>query len=543
MGQDGEERIVTLKEKAQQAGEEINVLAENLGKIAGKVSEIDVSVFTEAMSRIGSIDTSNLTTVMENMQSGFGQMEEMCTGITTLGSNLGELFGSGGIFPAIKDSLSGLFGSSGLLGGAALGPIIAVVLAIAAFVAGLTYVFQTNEEVRESFSQAIATIKDSLEPAFEFFTNTVLPDLQAAWQGILEILTPLGEFLESTFTSIWQDILNPALQYLGETVIPILVETFENLWNNVLVPAGTFIGEVLSPVFQILADILTMLWQEVMLPLADFIGTVLGGVFEVVCELINDVVIPRVNEMIEVFDFLWHNVFEPIIGFLEETLQPVFESVFESIGEIIDNLKESFGGLIEFVAGVFTGDWERAWEGVKKIFSSIWDLMGSLVKTPLNVMMILFEKLANGVIDAWNKIKTILNGLTFTVPDWIPFIGGNSFGFQFQMSEHISLPRFESGGFPNTGELFMARENGITEMVGSFGGRTAVANNDQIVDGIASGVRTANAEQNALLREQNQLLRGILDKDSHIKVKDVFEAVRSENESYLKRNGHGAFAY
>ena len=74
---------------------------------------------------------------------------------------------------------------------------------------------------------------------------------------------------------------------------------------------------------------------------------------------------------------------------------------------------------------------------------------------------------------------------------------------------------FASGGFPQTGELFIAREAGA-EMVGSIGRKTAVANNDQIVAGIASGVATANTESNALLREQNTLLRAMLEKESGV---------------------------
>jgi hypothetical protein len=78
-----------------------------------------------------------------------------------------------------------------------------------------------------------------------------------------------------------------------------------------------------------------------------------------------------------------------------------------------------------------------------------------------------------------------------------------------------SLPLFANGGFPTTGQMFIAREAGA-EMVGSIGHRTAVANNDQIVNGIANGVAEANDEQNALLREQNSLLRAILEKDSGV---------------------------
>ena len=75
-----------------------------------------------------------------------------------------------------------------------------------------------------------------------------------------------------------------------------------------------------------------------------------------------------------------------------------------------------------------------------------------------------------------------------------------------------------NGGFVDGGDIFIANENGVPEMVGTFGNRTAVANTDQIVSGIASGVAQANEEQNALLRQQNSLLRGILEKDASVRI-------------------------
>lgn len=79
-----------------------------------------------------------------------------------------------------------------------------------------------------------------------------------------------------------------------------------------------------------------------------------------------------------------------------------------------------------------------------------------------------------------------------------------------------AIPTYATGGFPETGQAFIARENGIPEMVGTIGSRTAVANNDQIVESISVGVADANSEQNALLREQNSLLRALLEKDSGV---------------------------
>ena len=96
---------------------------------------------------------------------------------------------------------------------------------------------------------------------------------------------------------------------------------------------------------------------------------------------------------------------------------------------------------------------------------------------------------------------------------------GISWGEKEVLGFKISYPSgfytYAQGGFPEQGEMFIAREAGA-EMVGTIGRKTAVANNDQIVSGIAGGVAEANAEQNVLLREQNSLLRAILEKDSGV---------------------------
>lgn len=80
-----------------------------------------------------------------------------------------------------------------------------------------------------------------------------------------------------------------------------------------------------------------------------------------------------------------------------------------------------------------------------------------------------------------------------------------------------NIYRFASGGFPEQGQLFLARESG-PELVGRIGSRTTVANNDQIVRGISSGVESANERQNQLLREQNSLLRALLEKDATVRI-------------------------
>jgi hypothetical protein len=94
--------------------------------------------------------------------------------------------------------------------------------------------------------------------------------------------------------------------------------------------------------------------------------------------------------------------------------------------------------------------------------------------------------------------------------------------------------KMADGGFLSVGQLFIAREQG-PELVGQLGGSTAVANNDQIVSGIASGVASANAEQNTLLRQQNEYLRRLLDKQLVVQPSVAFARVSQMSEQMYER--------
>ena len=325
-------------------------------------------------------------------------------------------------------------------------PILIVIGAIAALVVGLVYVFTTNEDVRNSFQDIINTFVENLQPLFQLFTETIIPNLQNAWNGLMQILQPLADFLTNMFTSCWNDFIIPALQYISETVLPTVISTFENLWNNVLVPLGSFIGDVLTPIIKIISDVLNILWKNVVVPLGNALGNILSKAFEGVSEVLNNTVIPIVNAVINVFQWLWNNVLSPIIDFLWNNLKPVFETVFGAIGDIINGLSKTFGGLIDFITGVFSGNWSKAWEGIKNIVSGIWDAIWGAIKGVINSILGGIEGMANGVIKGINWIIKALNNLSFDVPDWVPMFGGKKFGFNLSTLNEISMPRLAKGG-------------------------------------------------------------------------------------------------
>ena len=180
-------------------------------------------------------------------------------------------------------------------------------------------------------------------------------------------------------------------------------------------------------------------------------------------------------------NFLIEKIWQPILNFIDKTFVKNFKRGFETLGGIVDNfktnvdrvissVKEIFEGIITFVTGVFTGDWEKAWNGVVQVFDTIVSGLGNIFKRPLNVIIDGINSFLRGL----NKIK---------IPDWVPGVGGKGFNIP-------EIPRLATGGVLNAGQLFIANEAG-PELVGNYGRKTAVLNNAQIVDAVSVGVYKA----------------------------------------------------
>lgn len=142
--------------------------------------------------------------------------------------------------------------------------------------------------------------------------------------------------------------------------------------------------------------------------------------------------------------------------------------------------------------------------------------------------------LVNGVIDAINDMFHIqFNGLSIMGITLIP-------AFDIRLVDIPHIPFFEDGGFPNEGQLFIAREAGA-EMVGAMGRRTAVANNDQIVEGISAGVSVAN---DGVIAAIYALLNVVEEKDFSVNIGDnqIGESYDRYNRTRGVRVNTGAFS-
>ena len=246
-------------------------------------------------------------------------------------------------------------------------------------------------------------------------------------------------------------------------------------------------------------------------------------------ELLENIRISFETKWDELVDW-WSNT--AIVTWWEEHVKPWFET--EKWKTMLENIKTSFKKKWdiqkwwdEHVAPWFTKErWQKLGENLKNgIYEGFKGLANKVVDVLNNVISSL-ESMLNTALDGINDLLSKLNESPL----------GKMLDFDFQV-RNVSfgrIPRFEDGGFPDRGSLFIANEAG-PEMVGRIGRRPAVANSDQIVDGITAGVANGNEVLAELLVRVIELLEKINDRDPEI-VFDTAEGIKAMREREA-RNG------
>lgn len=365
--------IFTSPEVEQAATRFANILAINLGKIAGSAASIGASIADNLLGGISLFLQQNKDRVIEYIVAMFD-----------IGSRIAEISGNfskalATVFSSLRSdsakqltaSIIGIF-SEAFMGGTELaGTFAADVLdtITAPFLENTDYIRTTLEDTFSAVEPIFSTIKDLISETFEKIGATydehVAPMLATFKQGFTEIGTLLLDVYNTYFLPVLQNLSGRFVDFKDQYLSPLIDKFLE------------FGGKV--------ADAVTKLWTGVIQP---FIEWFITNVAPVIATCLQDVI-------------------DTFFGF------------WESVSGIIEGLLTALGGVIDFIVGVFTGDWSLAWEGIKEIFSGIWDALKELVSGAVtfiqNVVNLAWTAISGVTSTIWNGIKALLN----TIWNWL----------------------------------------------------------------------------------------------------------------------------
>lgn len=373
--------IFTSPEVQQAANRFANILAINLGKIAGSVASIGASI---ADNLLGGISLF--------LQQNKDRIKEYIVAMFDIGSRIAEIEGKvakawSTVFSSLRSDsakqinvdIIGIF-SEAFMGGTELaGTFAADVLdtITAPFIENADYIRTTLEDTFSAVEPVFSTIKDLAAETFEKIGTTydehVAPMLATFRQGFTEIGT------------LWLNLYNahilPVLQNLSTRFVEFKDQYLSSLIDKFL----EFGGKV--------ADAVTKLWTGALQPF---------------------------------IEWFMSNV-APVIASCLQAAIDTFFGFWESVSGIIEGLLTALGGVIDFVVGVFTGDWSLAWEGIKEIFTGIWETLKELVSGAVtfiqNVVNLAWTAISGATSTIWNGIKALLN----TLWNWLKSLANTLF--------------------------------------------------------------------------------------------------------------------
>lgn len=397
-----------------------------IGKVmqgqVGALSRVGVS-FTEVQAEIlkTGTETEKTAALIEVLNSNFGGLAQS-TRMTTEGAIIAMNNAWGDMKEVLGSFLLPILGRIATWFSSKIPTIQA--FAVSAF-----------EKIREVITPIYETVMPLLQQGFQYFSdnviplfsanvgevsNTILPLLIGAFKNLAEkVLPPLQRIFEVFITDILPSLSNAYMQWITN-VYPIFVDAFNYIVNNVLPPVIQIIEYLATEIIPLLAA----KFQEWIPVIIDIVK----GLW--------DAIKIYIDLLVKAFEFAWPYI-KDIVG-----------NAINTISGVISGLLKLLRGVIDFVVGVFTGDWERAWSGVRDIFGGIWDSIKSIFKGAINALIAGINLFIRGI----NKIK---------VPDWVPGVGGKNINLPEipKLATGTNFVPFDTMAFLHKGEAVVPAAN------------------------------------------------------------------------------------
>ncbi len=446
-----------------------------------------------------------------------------------------------------------------------------------------------SDTILTNFQMALADIFTVFrsEPAKQI-TADIIQVFADGFMGATELAGRLGtSILDMILTPItenssgFKEALSNTLGPISE-VLTALANSFSQTWSEI----NQMYKNHIAPMFSSIRDGLSEVIETLLSGYNTYFAPVLDSLAGKFSEVWGDHIQPLLSSFIDLFgevgtfvENVWKSVFQPLLNWVADKIFPVISPVLEGIGTLVltvfagiaDTLNGFITvatGVIGFVNGVFSGDWSKAWEGVKTVFKGVWDAMPDFIKGPIKLIIGFVNSMIGAIENGINFVVRGMNNLQFDVPDWVPGIGGETFGFDLSEISLPRIPQLARGGVLEKGQVGLLEGNGAEAIIplekntkwisrvastmsdefGKYRLNTFVPkqslssnsyNHDKLKFAMQMERDSRMAQQQYEIKRQNQLLEKLISvveqKELHIGDDDIFNATRRGQNRFAKR--------
>lgn len=305
-----------------------------------------------------------------------------------------------------------------------------------------------------------------------------------AWEGIVSWVTSAVDWVSEKINSAWEWIKEVSLA-VWEGIKSVLC----TIWDN--------IKAYVMPIFEFIRTFITAIWQGIQLVTA-VVWTIISGIILAIWNGIKVVVETTLTVIKTIVTTIWNgiksvietvlNVIKTVVSTIWNAVKSHIETVLNTIKSIVSTIWNNIKSVIETVLNTIKTVVTNIWNGIKSTISGVVDGVKSLVSTGFNwvkdKVSSIFNGLKSSVMGIWNGIgkgiQGVVNGIikvingmvramnkiSFDVPDWVPVMGGKTFGFNIPTISEVSW--FASGG------IIKGTEGGTIVGVGEAGDEAIV---------------------------------------------------------------------
>lgn len=438
----------------------------------------------------------------KGFQIGFGDSDKKIEAIRKNLQGIGKSLVDIWTDPSVQTAANRLLDSIALSAGKIAGSMVRIGLTIAENLTGgfnqylessSTYIKTRIAEIFNVSAEIATQVGDFAVAIADIFDVFSGPEATSCTANIIGIFsdgflgaTGLGlKFVRDITTLVTQPIIDNTDQIrlaIENTLGPISVvlDTIHTSVRNTFTKIHTVYDQHIQPLYQSITEGVSEVVGTLLDGYNTYIAPVLTRCAQYFKEVWTSKIQPGIDEVIEAVGdiadsvkILWEKNIQPFINWVAKVIWPLIAPVVEMIAKsainFIGNIATAVGGLatalagvIKFLTGVFTGDWDRAWAGIKQTFTGIWEAMPDVLKTAVNKVIGFANSFLGALERMVNGVAGALNSITIDIPDWLQSITGySSVGFNLPYWTKPTIPYLAEGAYvkKNTPQLAVVGDN------------------------------------------------------------------------------------